>query len=240
MRNRNLAVDDVSVWYGPKDAREPALSGVSLSFEPGELTLITGPSGSGKTTLLSLLGCLLTPDRGRVFVNGAEVSRASERERTRLRGGIGFVFQAFRLFHSLPALENVMISADISGERRNREPAARKLLVELGLGDKLKLKPDALSGGEKQRVAIARALLSEPGIVLADEPTASLDFRAGQQIREIMRKLAAGQERIVVVVSHDHRWKEYADRTVVLEDGRMVEDRRNLECEGLPSEYLPA
>ena len=239
MLDRNLAVEGVSVWYGPKGARTPALSGVSLSFEPGKLTLITGPSGSGKTTLLSLLGCLLTPDQGRVFVNGSDVTRASERERTRLRSGIGFVFQAFRLFHSLPALENVMISADIRGGG-NREQFARDLLIEFGLGDKLGLKPDALSGGEKQRVAIARALLSEPDIVLADEPTASLDFQAGQQIREIMRKLAAGQGRTVVVVSHDHRWKEYADRTVVLEDGRLIEDRRNLECERLQSAYLPA
>jgi putative ABC transport system ATP-binding protein len=229
----------VSVWYGPKNARLAALSDVSLSFAPGELTLVTGPSGSGKTTLLSLLGCLLTPEQGTVFVNGSEVSRLSERERTRLRSRIGFVFQAFRLFHSLPALENVMLAAGISGSRRNRAQLARQLLVDLGLGDKLQLKPDALSGGEKQRVAIARALLSEPGIVLADEPTASLDFQAGQQIREILKKLADEQGRTVVVVSHDHRWKEYAHRIVVLQDGRMVEDRRNVQCERLQSAYSP-
>lgn len=237
MPDKNLAVDEVSVWYGSKSARTRALKDVSLAFTPGELTLVTGPSGSGKTTLLSLLGCLLTPDQGAVYVNGAEVSRITECERTQLRMRIGFVFQAFRLFHSLPALENVMIAAEISGGRRNRAQQARQLLVDLGLGDKLDLKPDALSGGEKQKIAIARALLSEPNIVLADEPTASLDSQAGQQIREILRKLADEQHRTVVVVSHDDRWKEYAHRTVVLEDGRVVADRRNMQCERLSSVY---
>jgi putative ABC transport system ATP-binding protein len=238
--DRKLAVAGVSVSFGPPRARVRALNDVSISFNPGELTLVTGPSGSGKTTLLSLLGCLLTPDQGKVFVNGSEVSRASGREQTRLRSRIGYIFQAFRLFHSMPALENVMVAADISGGRSHGAERARRLLVELGLGDKLRLKPDALSGGEKQRVAIARALLSEPGIVLADEPTASLDFPAAQQIREILRKLASEQSRIVVVVSHDDRWKQYADRTIVLEDGCMVEDRRNTTCESVTSEYSPA
>jgi putative ABC transport system ATP-binding protein len=226
---RNLAVEGVSVWYGPKGARVPALRDVSLTFMPGELTLVMGPSGSGKTTLLSLLGCLLTPDEGSVFVGGAEVGRLKERQRTRLRSQVGFIFQAFRLFHSLPALENVMIAAEICGERRHRAQAARKLLVGLGLGEKLRLKPDELSGGEKQRVAIARALLSDPPIVLADEPTASLDFQAGRQIAEILKNLALAEQRTVVVVSHDHRWTNFAQRTIVLEDGRVVEDRRNLE-----------
>ncbi len=214
-----------------------ALSDVSLSFEPGELTLVMGPSGSGKTTLLSLLGCLHAPDEGSVFVNGSEVSRLKERARTRLRRHIGFVFQAFRLFHSLPALENVMIAAEISGERHKYAKAARQLLVDLGLGEKLRLKPDELSGGEKQRVAIARAMLLKPPVLLADEPTASLDSKAGLQISEILRKLAVRQRCTVVVVSHDHRWTNFADRTVVLEDGRLVEDRRNSQCEKLCSEY---
>ena len=128
-----------------------------------------------------------------------------------------------------------MITAEISGRRRGHVERARRLLEDLGLGDKLGLKPDALSGGEKQRVAIARALLSEPGIVLADEPTASLDFQAGRQIREILRKLADDQQRTVVVVSHDDRWKEYAHRTVALEDGCLVADKGNMLCERLSS-----
>ncbi|MGA3187615.1 MAG: ABC transporter ATP-binding protein [Bryobacteraceae bacterium] len=203
---------------------------VSVSFHPGELTLVMGPSGSGKTTLLSLLGCLLSPDEGSVFVDGNDVSRLKERNRTRLRTHIGFIFQAFRLFHSLPALENVMIAAEISGDRRHQSQHARKLLTDLGLGEKFKEKPDQLSGGEKQRVAIARALLSDPPIVLADEPTASLDFESGCQISGILRRLAVEQSRTVVVVSHDHRWINFAQRTIILEDGCVVEDRRNVEC----------
>jgi putative ABC transport system ATP-binding protein len=229
--DERLAVEGVTVSYGPRGARVPALQDVSLGFNPGELTLIAGPSGSGKTTLLSLLGCLLKPDQGSVFLSGNEVSRMGERARMRIRRGIGFIFQAFRLFHSLPALENVMIAAEICGGRRGQREAARNLLGDLGLGEKLELKPDALSGGEKQKVAIARALLSNPSIVLADEPTASLDANSGRQIRQILRKLADEQKRTVIVVSHDLRWEDFAHRTVHLEDGRLIQDRRNLLCE---------
>jgi putative ABC transport system ATP-binding protein len=224
-----LAARNVSMSYGSNGTRVRALDDVSLTFGAGTLTLIMGPSGSGKTTLLSLLGCLLTPDNGSVFVDGAEVTALDERERTELRRGqIGFIFQAFRLFHSLSAFENVMIAAEIGGTRdQASSDAARQLLESLGLGDKLHLKPNALSGGERQRVAIARALLPNPKILLADEPTAALDASAGRQIGEILRDLAVEQKRTIVVVSHDHRWANFAHRTVVLEDGRLVEDRRN-------------
>jgi putative ABC transport system ATP-binding protein len=224
-----LAAKNVSVSYGSNGTRVRALDDVSLSFATGALTLIMGPSGSGKTTLLSLLGCLLTPDKGSVFVDGAEVASLDERERTKLRRGqIGFIFQAFRLFHALSAFENVMIAAEIAGARDEQgSDTARQLLENLGLGDKLHLKPNALSGGEQQRVAIARALLPNPKILLADEPTAALDSNAGRQIGEILRDLAEQQKRTIVVVSHDHRWASFAHRTVVLEDGRLVEDRRN-------------
>ena len=229
MRNANLAVHDAKVWYGPERTRTTALRGVTLEFVPGEVTLIMGPSGSGKTTLLSLLGCLRTPDEGSVFVQGHDTTLLTERERCQLRGRIGFVFQAFRLFHSLPALDNVMIPADIASDRRAKYAAARALLKDFGLGDKLYLKPDALSGGEKQRVAIARALLADPPILLADEPTASLDAQAGRRISEILRDIAVKHNRTVVVVSHDPRWISFADRVVQLEDGRILEDRRENE-----------
>jgi putative ABC transport system ATP-binding protein len=224
-----LTARNVSVFYGSNGTRVQALKDVSLSFATGALTLIKGPSGSGKTTLLSLLGCLLTPDEGSVFVEGAEVTALDGRERTELRKRqIGFIFQAFRLFHSLSAFENVMLAAEIAGDRdQQRSDATHQLLENLGLGDKLQLKPNALSGGEKQRVAIARALLPNPKILLADEPTAALDANAGRQIGEILRDLAERQQRTVVVVSHDHRWASFAHRTVVLEDGCLVDDRRN-------------
>jgi putative ABC transport system ATP-binding protein len=238
--DRNLAVENVSVAYGPKGNRTLALNKVSLSFSAGELTLVMGPSGSGKTTLLSLLGCLLTPDEGSVFVGGSEVNRFSERERTGMRRNIGFVFQAFRLFKSLPALENILVSADISGSRHQHISTAKQLLTDLGLGSKMLLKPDELSGGEKQRVAIGRAMLLNPSILLADEPTASLDAKASVEISKILQKLAVEQNRSVVVVSHDHRWDQYAHRIVVLEDGCLVEDRRNTQCQNLQPEYCSA
>jgi putative ABC transport system ATP-binding protein len=226
-----LSIESADVDYGEKGTRVRALSDVSLTFKPGELTLIMGPSGSGKTTLLAVLGCLLTPDRGRVVINGSDATGLSERQRTTLRrGNIGFVFQAFRLFHSLSALENVMLAAEIAGSRdEKRRKAATELLEQFGLADKLHLKPKALSGGEKQRVAIARALVTGRPILLADEPTASLDSAAGRQICEILRRLSDERRHIVVVVSHDPRWVEFAHRTVVLEDGRVIDSRRNKE-----------
>lgn len=224
-----LTAKNVGMSYGSNGTRVRALDDVSLSFATGTLTLIMGPSGSGKTTLLSLLGCLMTPDTGSVFVDGTEVTSLDERERTELRRGqIGFIFQAFRLFHSLSAFENVMIAAEIGGTRdQQSSDAARQSLEKLGLGDKLHLKPNALSGGEKQRVAIARALLPNPKILLADEPTAALDASAGRQIGEILRDLAEQHKRTIVVVSHDHRWANFSHRTVLLEDGRLIDDRRN-------------
>jgi putative ABC transport system ATP-binding protein len=241
----NLAVERVSVSYGPRNGRVRALNDVSLEFGRGELTLVMGPAGSGKTTLLSLLGCLLSPDQGSVFVEGVNVSRLRESERTGLRSRIGFIFQSFRLFHSLPAIENVMLSAEMSGKRRVYAEAARRLLTNVGLGKKQHLKPDALSGGEKQKVAVCRALLANPSIILADEPTASLDYDSGQQIRQMLNEISQDKERTVVVVSHDPRWKEHAHRVVVMEDGRIIDDTcrpdtRSLKCEESSYSYQPA
>jgi putative ABC transport system ATP-binding protein len=227
--DRELAVEEISVSFGSSSTRTFTIRDLSLSFEPGRLTLVTGPSGSGKTTLLSVLGALLRPDSGKVFVGGEEIGRLDEVQRTRLRRDkIGFIFQAFRLFHSLTAFENVMIASDVAGLRdQKRCDAAVQLLGHLGLADKAKLKPNELSGGEKQRVAIARALLRNPSILLADEPTASLDSVAGTRICEIMKSFCEERQYTTVVVSHDARWMRFASRVVVLEDGRVVEDRMN-------------
>ena len=225
MPERHLAVEDVSVFYGPETARSTAIDGVSLAFERGTLTVVMGPSGSGKTTLLSVLGALLRPDRGKVYLEGADISNCSDEQLTDLRRDrMGFVFQAFRLFHSLTALENVLITKDVRGSRKEQDKeAAAAVLEDLGLGSKLGLKPKELSGGEKQRVAIARALLGNPKVLLADEPTASLDSQSGRQICEIVRKLSDERQYTTVVVSHDPRWADFADRVVTLEDGRVVE-----------------
>ena len=220
-----LGLENASVYYGRNATRAAALRDVTLSLERGKLTLMLGPSGSGKTTLLSLLGCLLVPDRGEVYVGGRDVSRMKESARTSLRRRhIGFIFQAFRLFRSLSALDTVAIVSDLMGRGRSKE-RARKLLEELGLAEKSGLKPDALSGGEKQRVAIARALIKDPAILLADEPTASLDSQAGRQISDILFRLATEQGRTVVVVSHDPRWENFAHRIVGLRDGAVAEER---------------
>jgi putative ABC transport system ATP-binding protein len=221
-----LSVREVGIGYGAGSGRVQALDEVSLDFRPANLTLVMGPSGSGKTTLLSLLGCLLTPDRGEVSVMNAPIRGLSEEARGRIRRRyIGYVFQAFRLFHSLSALENVTIAMEICGQhrRKSREPAMRAL-ESVGLADRWRLKPGELSGGEKQRVAIARALVNDPPIILADEPTASLDSASGLQITQTLRRLADEDQRLVVVVSHDPRWLPFSDRTVTLQDGRVLDD----------------
>ncbi len=229
MPDRHLSIERASVFYGPAQARATAVNDVSLDFQPGTLTLIMGPSGSGKTTLLSVLGALLRPDSGSVYVNGEDISTLGEDERTKLRREkIGFVFQAFRLFHALTALENVLIAGDVRGQRdKGATERAADALGQLGLGTKLRLKPKELSGGEKQRVAIARALFGDPNILLADEPTASLDSHSGKQICEILRRLSDERRYTTIVVSHDPRWTSFVDRIVVLEDGRVVEERFN-------------
>lgn len=218
-----LAVENVRVSFGRGDAQVRALQGVSASFEPGTLSLIMGPSGSGKTTLLSLLGCLLSPDEGKVFVDGLPVIGLGESRKTMLRRTkVGFIFQAFRLLHSLPVLDNVALSLEMRDfGRRQARNKAQELLQQLGLGGKVNHEIDGLSPGEKQRVAIARALAGDPPILLADEPTASLDASAGKGICEILRNQAEQNRKAVVVVSHDSRWQEYASRTLFLSDGRI-------------------
>jgi putative ABC transport system ATP-binding protein len=184
-----------------------------------------GPSGSGKTTLLSVLGCLLKPQDGRVLVNGKEVTGLREDELTTIRReDIGFVFQAFRLFDSLTALENVVLAMEVCGQKgQDVRSRAEKCLEDLGMASKRNLKPAEMSGGEKQRVAIARALVREPKILLADEPTASLDSKAGEVIARILHDIAEKQQRTVVIVSHDERLRGFAKNIVGLRDGKVVE-----------------
>ena len=223
MPDHFLAVEDARISFGEGDARVRALRGVSATFERGTLSLVMGPSGSGKTTLLSLLGCLLSPDEGTVFVDGVAVNELSGGEKTVLRRKkISFVFQAFRLLHSLSAIDNVALGLEIrDGKRADQIVMARELLLQFGLGDKLNREPSGLSPGEKQRVAIARALAGNPPILLADEPTASLDAEAGRNICQILRTQVDQNGKTVVVVSHDPRWKEFADRTITLSDGQI-------------------
>jgi putative ABC transport system ATP-binding protein len=229
-----LAVENLSVHYGSGRASVKALDEVSLNFCAGQMTLVMGPSGSGKTTLLSILGCLLKPSDGKVVMMGNDVTKFSEDERGQLRQqNIGYIFQAFRLFRSLSALENLLVAMDIAGRAgKGSRDTAMRALAEVGLADRWRLKPKELSGGEKQRVAIARALINNPQIILADEPTASLDGVSGSQIAEMMLKIAEEQKRLVVVVSHDPRLIAYGHRIIKMQDGRLISDEKNQQKVG--------
>src|SRR5262245_57375580 len=222
----SLVADNVSVEYGAGRATVFALEDVSVAFQSGKLTLLMGPSGSGKTTLLSALGCLMTPQRGSVKVLGREVTRLSESEKTELRRRkIGYVFQAFRLFRSLTALENILLAMELSGRAgRPARQTAQDALTAVGLANKGHLLPKEMSGGEKQRVAIARALINDPPIILADEPTASLDSKSGNQVAELLLGLAENENRLVIVVSHDNRWAPLCHRKITLQNGCLIGD----------------
>ena len=186
--------------------------------------MLMGPSGSGKTTLISIMGCILRPTSGSLKIGGQEVTALREKQLPGIRlRHIGFVFQGFNLFPTLTAGENVEIALDLKGfSGRLKKQTARALLDSVELSDKYREFPANLSGGQKQRVAIARALAGEPEIILADEPTAALDSVSGSLVMNIMRKLAKEKGRAVVIVTHDNRITEFADRVVHIEDGRIL------------------
>ena len=229
MLEEMLAVENISVRYGIGRTTVNALDEVSLKFYAGQMALVMGPSGSGKTTLLSTLGCLLKPNEGKVVMEGCDVTQLSEDQRGKLRQqNIGYIFQAFRLFRALSALENILVAMDISGRKgKASRDIAMQALETVGLVDRWRLKPKELSGGEKQRVAIARALINNPQIILADEPTASLDGKAGGQIAEMMLQIAEEQRRLVIVVSHDPRMVQFGHRIIKMQDGRLLSDEKN-------------
>lgn len=220
-----IAVKDLTKSYASGAATVRALDRVSLEVEGGEVALLMGPSGSGKTTLLSIMGCILRPTSGSVRVLGREIAGLSERELPRLRRShIGFVFQGFNLFPALTAGENVELALDLKSIRgRAARRRAGELLESMGLSGKYDLLPADLSGGEKQRVAIARALAGEPEIILADEPTAALDSGSGRMVIEMLRGLAHGRGRAVVIVTHDHRARAFGDRLIQIEDGQILD-----------------
>jgi putative ABC transport system ATP-binding protein len=209
--------------YGSGENAVAALSDATLAIRAGEVTLIEGPSGSGKTTLISILGLLLTPTAGEVWLEGRNVAGLGERELPGLRArNFGFVFQGFNLFPALSALENVAIAIRMKNPRaRDADREARRLLERVGLESRLHHLPADLSGGQKQRVAIARALGGNPPILVGDEPTAALDTRTALSVMELLRELASAQGRAVVVVTHDPRLERFADRVVRVEDGHI-------------------
>lgn len=200
------------------------LDGINLQFHAGELVLLEGPSGSGKTTLLSILGCILRPTSGSVLIRSREVGSVPEPQLPALRlEHIGFVFQSFNLLPALSACENVRMPLALKRvSKREAERRAAELLETVGLSSKMGALPRDLSGGEKQRVAIARALITGPDLLLADEPTAALDWTVGRMVMHLLRDCSRQRDRAVVVVSHDPRLTEFADRIVYLQDGRLI------------------
>jgi putative ABC transport system ATP-binding protein len=218
-----LTARDVTKTFREGQDVVEVLRGVSLDLVRGELVALEGPSGSGKTTLLSILGCILTPCSGEVVVDGVRVERERPAELPAIRRrSIGFVFQQFNLFPSLTALENVEYALNIKGVRGRtaRDEAAHALeLVELA--ERAHFLPRDLSGGQKQRVAIARALAGAPPILLVDEPTATLDSQLARQILALFRRLARQEDRALLIVTHDPKVREVADRIVRIRDGRL-------------------
>ena len=219
-----ITIRGVTKSFAEGSAKTMALDGVDVSIRHGEMVLMMGPSGSGKTTLLSIMGCILRPTGGQVLVQGKDVTAMKEKDLPAVRlDHIGFVFQGFNLFPTLTTGENVELSLKLKGMRgRMVKEVARRLLGLVGLEEKIDAFPSDISGGQKQRVAIARAVAGEPEILLADEPTAALDSHSGKTVVEMMRTLAHEQGRAVVIVTHDVRLTEYADRVVHLEDGRIM------------------
>jgi putative ABC transport system ATP-binding protein len=223
--DRVVLVRALTKTFGTGALAVPALKGVDFSMSRGEFVMLAGPSGSGKTTLLSVLGCVLSPTAGEVRLFDENLGGVSEAALPRLRVSyIGFIFQGHNLIASLSAQENIALQLQLRGWSTVRSMSeAASLLDRVGLGDKADRKPGDLSGGQRQRVAIARAIAGGPPLILADEPTASLDAASGLHITEILRDLARERKHTVLVVTHDSRIFHLADRIVHIEDGRIVE-----------------
>ncbi len=226
LKSSNIVeVVGLSHWFGAGAMRRAVLQGVDLRIGAGEMVLLTGPSGCGKTTLLTLVGALRAVQQGSVRLFDQELNAASRDQRQRLRRRIGMIFQGHNLLRCLTAEQNVQMGADLLPDLsyRARRDLAREWLRAVGLGDHLAKLPHDLSGGQKQRVAIARALAGRPELLLADEPTAALDSRTGREVVDLLQGLARDQGCGVLMVTHDPRILDVADRLVEMEDGRLLE-----------------
>lgn len=219
-----ISITKVNHYYGSGRLRKQILFEVSTAIEAGEIVIMMGPSGSGKTTLLTLIGALRSTQEGSMIVLGEELQNAPNARLVKLRRNIGYIFQAHNLLNSLTASQNVQMSLELHDQylsKRERQDQAEEMLDAVGLADHLHYYPQDLSGGQKQRVAIARALASHPKIILADEPTSALDKQSGRDVVEIMQRLAKQQGSAILLVTHDNRILDVADRIIYMEDGRL-------------------
>ncbi|BAY24392.1 ABC transporter-like protein [Calothrix sp. NIES-2100] len=221
-----INISNLNHYFGEGTLKKQVLFDINLEINAGEIVIMTGPSGSGKTTLLTLMGGLRSAQSGSLKILGQEICAASKQQLTKLRRQIGYIFQAHNLMTFLTAKENVRMSLELHDQYLDRDIDAKAIamLETVGLGERVNYYAENLSGGQKQRVAIARALVSHPKIVLADEPTAALDKKSGRDVVELMQKLAKEQGCTILLVTHDNRILDIADRIIYMEDGQLKTD----------------
>lgn len=219
-----ISMHKLDHYFGQGQLKKQVLFDITLEINAGEIVLMTGPSGSGKTTLLTLIGGLRSGQSGSLKILGQEMCNASSDKLVKTRRNIGYIFQAHNLHRSLTALQNVQMGLEVHGNfsRSEMRDRSAKMLELVGLEQRINYYPDDLSGGQKQRIAIARALVSQPQIVLADEPTAALDSKSGREVVNLMQKLAKEQGCTILLVTHDNRILDIADRIVNMEDGKLA------------------
>lgn len=225
-----ITIKNINHYYGKGSLRKQILFDINLEIYAGEIVIMTGPSGSGKTTLLSLIGGLRSVQEGSLKFLGEELCGASQSKLVKMRRHIGYIFQAHNLLGFLTARQNVQMAVELN--HRISQSAAisqsETMLKSVGLQERINYYPDNLSGGQKQRIAIARALVNHPPLVLADEPTAALDKQSGRDVVEIMQRLAKDQGTAILLVTHDNRILDIADRIVEMEDGLLTRDAQNV------------
>ncbi len=233
--NSIVTIKNLNHYFGNKSLRKQILSQINLEIKAGEIIILTGPSGAGKTTLLTLIGGLRSLHEGSLRFLGQELLNANNARLVEIRRHIGYVFQGHNLLEFLTARQNVQMSLELDNKwnEANAIKQAEIMLEAVKLGDRFNYYPQQLSGGQKQRVAIARALVRQPKLILADEPTAALDSKTGRDIIDLIQRLAKQQHVAVLMVTHDNRILDVADRIIQMEDGRLKEDERSKEDECL-------
>jgi putative ABC transport system ATP-binding protein len=231
--DKNVIIQLEDVWkiYIMGKVEVTALRALNLQIKRGEFVAIQGPSGSGKSTAMNMVGCLDVPTKGRIYLAGHDISKLHESDLAQIRGKeIGFIFQKFNLINSLTAIENVMLPMTFQGiPEDKRYKKAEELLKLVELEDRMNHRPSELSGGQQQRVAIARSLSNDPDVILADEPTGNLDSKTGKMVMDFLTKLHIEKKKTVIMVTHDDKLAQYADRIEYLMDGQIIKTTNNVE-----------